>query len=66
MMITDYTVVLKDHPIELQERVMELVSQGWELQGGVSVSVSESDEYRYVYYAQALIKVERRTSITKA
>lgn len=65
-MITDYTVVLKDHPIELQERVMELVSQGWELQGGVSVSVSESDEYRYVYYAQALIKVERRTSITKA
>lgn len=52
----DYTIVSSDDLIKFQKRVIELLAVGWELQGGVSVSVSESDEYKYIYYAQALVK----------
>lgn len=60
----DYTVVFGDDLIEFQKRVIGLIEAGWELQGGVSVSVSESDEYKYIYYAQALVK--RKGGIVKA
>lgn len=52
----DYTIVVQTDLIEFTKRVLGLLQAGWELQGGVSISVSESDEYKYTYYAQALIK----------
>lgn len=60
----DYTVVSSDDLIKFQKRVIELLAAGWELQGSVSISVSENDDYKYTYYAQALIK--RKGGIVKA
>ena len=55
----DYTIVVQTDLIEFTKRVLCLLQAGWELQGGVSIAVSESDEYKYTYYAQALIKKPR-------
>jgi hypothetical protein len=52
----DYTVVMKSDPIEFQARIIELLAVGWELQGGVSIAFLERDDYKHLYYAQALIK----------
>ena len=59
----DYTVVMKDDPIDFQKRILELMVVGWELQGGVSIAFLERDDYKRLHYAQALIK--RKTGIAK-
>lgn len=41
---------------DLEIAVNENIVQGWEPLGGVSVSLSESDEYRYEVMVQAMIK----------
>ena len=40
----------------LGEIVNKLISEGWEPTGGVSISLSESDEYEYFVAAQTMIK----------
>ena len=44
---------------ELTDMVNELLSDGWELRGGVSVSLSESDDFRYSEYCQAVVRSKR-------
>jgi len=49
--------VVNEYLIEnLINEVNKLLDQGWELQGGISCSLSESDDYHYTEYCQALIK----------
>ena len=44
---------------DLNEAVNELIAEGWVPMGGVSVSLSESDDFVYFVVSQALtIKVE--------
>ena len=50
----------------LTEQVNELIKEGWEPIGGVSTSLSESDEYQYSCVAQALVKKDlTRKTITR-
>jgi hypothetical protein len=39
---------------DLNEKVGELITTGWEPLGGISVSLSESDDYEYFVAAQAM------------
>lgn len=57
ILINEYVVVTADTPQELESIVRERMSQGWQPMGGVSVALSESDDFRYVVYAQAMIKI---------
>lgn len=41
---------------DLEEEVVDYLNDGWVLQGGVSCSMSESDDYRYIIFCQAIIK----------
>ena len=52
-----YKILEYDDSEYLQKAVNISLKDGWKLQGGVSVTVSESDDYRYVIYAQAIVKV---------
>jgi len=53
-----YVVFSDESSLSLAERVNRVLNEeeGWELQGGVSCSLSESDDFRYTLFAQALIK----------
>lgn len=42
---------------DLRAVVNAAPTEGWQLQGGVSVALSESDYYRYALYAQAMTRV---------
>jgi hypothetical protein len=54
--VSDYDVVVGDKADALESRVKERLRQGWELQGGVSITGdTNTREYRYV---QAMIKVD--------
>lgn len=53
----DYTVVVDTDLIKFTKRIVDLIDVGWKPQGGVSLSVLEGNECKYIYYAQALIKV---------
>jgi len=50
-----YTVVMDDSFENFLRGVSDLLDGGWELQGGVSVSVTETDDFKYLHYAQALV-----------
>ena len=54
----EYECIEEIDAITLNEQVNLKLSMGWRLHGGVSVSVSESDDYRFVVFAQAMIKGE--------
>lgn len=58
MRIQDYIVLQEEDNMSLGETVMRYIRKGWTLQGGVSLSVSESDDFCYTYFSQAMIKVE--------
>lgn len=58
-----YIILANKSSIALTEAVMALLETGWNLQGGVSCSISESDEYCYELFAQALIKEEKPEAI---
>lgn len=57
ILINEYVVVTADTPQEIESIVRKRMSQGWQPMGGVSVALSESDDFRYVVYAQAMIKI---------
>ena len=50
-----YKIVSEQTVPRLEEEVNELISQGWELQGGMSASINESTDYYYSKYSQAMI-----------
>jgi hypothetical protein len=51
----EYIVVTSNDKLELEDLVNNLIKEDWQPQGGVSVSLSESDDYKYIVYAQAMI-----------
>jgi hypothetical protein len=52
-----YEIVESNVGIEdLEKQVKTMIGLNWEPLGGVSVAISESDEYRYYSAAQAMIK----------
>lgn len=57
ILINEYVVVTADTAQELESNVMEMMSQGWQPMGGVAVALPEKDDFRYVVYAQAMIKI---------
>ena len=55
--ISDYRVVTAGDARDLADGVGRMMVEGWQPIGGVAVSLSESDEHRYVVYAQAVIRL---------
>ncbi len=53
-----YHVVTTTNADDLTIMVQAKLDEGWDLHGGVSVSVSESDDCRTVIFAQAMIQFE--------
>ena len=53
-----YDIITADSAKYLGESVNEMLARGWQLQGGVSVSLSETDEYRHQIWAQAMTLAE--------
>ena len=54
--IEDYVILTDDDPGLLAIKVKEHLVRGYLLLGGLSVALSESDEYRYIQYNQAVVK----------
>lgn len=52
----EYRILTSESYIDLETTINAKISDGWILQGGISVTLSESDEFRYVIYAQAVTK----------
>ena len=52
----EYKIIEMCTAYDLEIAVNEHILQGWEPLGGVSVSLSESDDYRYEVMVQAMIK----------
>lgn len=58
----EYTVLtgksnsLSDARLEIERKVEKLLKQGWELNGGISVSNSQDDYSDCYVLAQALVK----------
>jgi hypothetical protein len=41
---------------ELNAEIAKMISDGWEPTGGVSIALSESDDYQYYAAAQAMVR----------
>jgi hypothetical protein len=52
----EYAIVGSADAHEVAENVQKLIEKGWEPLGGVSCGLSENEDYRYVMFAQAMIK----------
>ncbi len=50
-----YRILEADDADHLAEMVNRYLEDGWSLQAGVSVALSESDDFKYVVYAQAIV-----------
>ena len=59
-----YEVIVVEHPhklkaqLKLQEKVNELLKDGWDVNGGVSVSAYVFEFTQYYVLAQSMIKDE--------
>jgi len=52
---TKYTVVTSDDFGKFEDRVNELLEEGWQLQGGVATSIlSSEDRLQHIQFSQAL------------
>jgi len=56
----EYEIVSDPTQEGVVKETTRLLNLGWELVGGVSVSISESDDYAYTEYAQALRKTDNK------
>lgn len=56
MVIDDYVILSSHDSSLLQNDVIKMTANGWILHGGVSCALSESDDYRYLLFAQAMVK----------
>ncbi len=52
----EYRVVSADDEKGLNKVVNALLDEGWELHGGVSCALSETDDVRYTLFAQAMTR----------
>ena len=52
----EYLVINESSIDELIAEVHKRLATGWKLQGGVTCSVSETVEYYYPEYCQAMVK----------
>jgi len=59
ILIGDYKIMAAPDPRGLAAVVNEQIAAGWQPLGGVSCSLSESHEYRYVTYTQAMIRIDK-------
>lgn len=57
LLIDNYVVLTALTPGDLEASVRDKMAQGWQPMGGVAVGLSESDDSRYVVYAQAMIRM---------
>lgn len=55
-MTTQYRVVMTGVLDDCVEKVNDLIKESWKQLGGISISISEGDEYLYSHYAQAMTK----------
>lgn len=62
----DYKIVASHDKEHLAQKVNELLDDGWELHGGVSCSLSESNEFKYVMFAQAVTRRVNQIKPAKA
>ncbi len=53
-----YKIIEECNLEDLEININKLITDGWEPLGGVSLSLSESDDYVYKSAAQAMIKRE--------
>ena len=53
--IIDYYLIVAYTENDLIEAVKGAMLKGWQPFGAVSVSLSESDEYRYIIFVQAMV-----------
>ena len=53
----EYTVVSEHDEDELVKAVNKLLDDGWELYGGVSCALSETDDVRYTMFTQAMTRL---------
>lgn len=56
MKIVEYGLAIGSSPEELEKLVNGMMVEDWQPLGGASVTLSESDDFRYVEYAQAMVK----------
>ena len=54
--MTEYTVVGEQYKDILIAVVSQHIKKGWLPEGGISVSISESDTFSYSLYAQAMTR----------
>ncbi len=55
--ISEYALITADDPDLLTKQVTQALCEQWQPIGGISVALSESDDFRYVVYAQAVIRL---------
>lgn len=59
-MISDYRIIVAGSTDELQHRVRELIKEGWDTQGGLSIAYHDQQNYveTVVLYGQAMVKYQ--------
>lgn len=60
--VLEYKIISDNEPDAMQKSVNDCLGQGWQPLGGVSCGISESDEYYYTLYSQALVRYSNRYS----
>lgn len=58
--IVDYCVVENEDDDRLRDNIFELLKEGYQLQGGISVCFGHEDDMkdRFFWYSQAMVKYE--------
>lgn len=56
--INKYQILTDTDPVLLTRQVNDAIALGLVPLGGVAVALSESDDFRYVLYAQAIIRMD--------
>lgn len=55
-MASKYKIVHGTSSTEVAQKVEEAMAQGWQVQGGVSMSLYETEEKLERFYAQAVVR----------
>lgn len=56
--ISKYQILTDSDPVLLARQVNDAIALGLVPMGGIAVALSESDSFRYVVYAQAIISMD--------
>lgn len=55
----EYDIVFDNDYAQFVTLVNERLQEGWRLRGGVSVSITETDDILYKWFAQAIVRVRQ-------